>query len=235
MRRQTLRFVRSAVWALSLLGLPTTPALAEDPSDYPWHEWPTFGGDYAQTRFSQLNQINRDNVHHLEVKWTFSTGLSPILFNFFSPVPIVVGRVMYFSDPGNFGDNTQRVFAVDAKTGAEIWRREIALGDVAEQRGWSMSAARVASRLVVARSMFRRQTRSSGRWMLGRDSLLTVSATGSVPASGASEWPTVSRGTISLFRRSSYPSGWSRRVARPRDTTCFSSASLELKTSRAVS
>ena len=35
-------------------------------------DWPTIGLDYAETRFSKLNQINAGNVKDLGLKWTYS-------------------------------------------------------------------------------------------------------------------------------------------------------------------
>lgn len=37
--------------------------------------WATWGGDYAGTRYSKLDQINAGNVKNLQVAWTFSTGV----------------------------------------------------------------------------------------------------------------------------------------------------------------
>ena len=33
------------------------------------NEWPMYGGDYANTRYSTLNQINTGNVSRLRVRW----------------------------------------------------------------------------------------------------------------------------------------------------------------------
>jgi quinohemoprotein ethanol dehydrogenase len=35
-------------------------------------DWPTIGLDYAETRFSKLNQITADNVKNLGLKWTYN-------------------------------------------------------------------------------------------------------------------------------------------------------------------
>ena len=35
----------------------------------PTHEWRYFGGDKAFTRYSPLDQINRDNVKNLRIVW----------------------------------------------------------------------------------------------------------------------------------------------------------------------
>ena len=44
--------------------------LTKDPNN-----WAIWGGDYAGTRYSELNQINNKNAKDLQVAWTFSTGV----------------------------------------------------------------------------------------------------------------------------------------------------------------
>ena len=39
-------------------------------------DWPTIGLDYAETRFSKLNQINTDNVKNLGLVWSYSLDSS---------------------------------------------------------------------------------------------------------------------------------------------------------------
>src|SRR5690349_1151118 len=61
-------------------------------------EWRTYGGDKAFTRYSSLDQINRDNVRSLQVVWRRDavdrvimdkfTDLSPS--NYFRGTPIIV-------------------------------------------------------------------------------------------------------------------------------------------------
>ena len=49
-------------------------------------EWPTYGGDLANTRYSPLDQITRDNFRKLEVAWRFKTdNLGPRLETTSSP------------------------------------------------------------------------------------------------------------------------------------------------------
>ena len=52
-------------------------------------------GDYANHRYSKLNQINTDNVGKLQVAWTFSTGV----LRGHEGAPLVVGDVMYVHGP----------------------------------------------------------------------------------------------------------------------------------------
>ncbi|OIQ89722.1 quinohemoprotein ethanol dehydrogenase type-1 precursor [mine drainage metagenome] len=77
-------------------------------------EWPSYGKDYSNQRYSPLTQINRDNVARLQPAWTFHSGVKAT----FQATPIVVGGVMYLSLPFN------HVVALDAKTGRQLWRYE---------------------------------------------------------------------------------------------------------------
>jgi PQQ-dependent dehydrogenase (methanol/ethanol family) len=51
--------------------------------------------DYANTRYSSLDQINADNVKNLQVAWTFSTGV----LRGHEGGPLVIGDTMYISTP----------------------------------------------------------------------------------------------------------------------------------------
>jgi lanthanide-dependent methanol dehydrogenase len=78
--------------------------------------WAIQTGDYANTRYSELSQINADNVKNLKVAWTFSTGV----LRGHEGSPLVVGDVMYVHTP--FPNN---VFALNLKEdGAIIWKYE---------------------------------------------------------------------------------------------------------------
>lgn len=75
-------------------------------------DWPHYGLNYQGQRHSPLTQINRNNVSKLVPAWQHNTGVKST----FQATPIVVGGVMYVSLPFN------HVIAVNAQTGAEIWR-----------------------------------------------------------------------------------------------------------------
>ncbi|MHC2300910.1 methanol/ethanol family PQQ-dependent dehydrogenase [Rhizobium mongolense] len=78
--------------------------------------WAIPTGDYANTRFSKLNQINKDNVKKLQVKWTFSTGV----LRGHEGGPLVIGDVMYVHAPF---PNT--VYALDLNNDGKIlWKYE---------------------------------------------------------------------------------------------------------------
>src|SRR3954453_22200654 len=57
--------------------------------------WVTPAGDYANTRYSKLNQITAANVGKLQVAWTFSTGV----LRGHEGGPLIVGNMMYVHTP----------------------------------------------------------------------------------------------------------------------------------------
>ena len=52
-------------------------------------------GDYANTRYSKLNQITAANVGKLQVAWTFSTGV----LRGHEGGPLIIGNMMYVHTP----------------------------------------------------------------------------------------------------------------------------------------
>ncbi len=58
-------------------------------------QWLMPGKDYASTRFSQLSQITRDNVHSLKLAWSFSTGV----LKGHEAAPLVVNNTMFIVTP----------------------------------------------------------------------------------------------------------------------------------------
>lgn len=94
---------------------PNALRLFNPPAD----SWPTYNGDYSGRRFSEISQINSTNIDRLKVKWTYKVGGIAPLRGIGNPVikstPLMVNGVLYFTIPDH-------VFAVDARTGKEIWR-----------------------------------------------------------------------------------------------------------------
>ena len=75
-------------------------------------DWPSYHRTYDSQRYSPLAQINRKNVGKLQVAWVHQAGE---LTQGLQATPLAVDGVVYYS--GSFN----RVFAVDGKTGKEIW------------------------------------------------------------------------------------------------------------------
>src|SRR5258708_33022079 len=79
-------------------------------------EWAMYGGDYANTRYSTLNQINSKNVNKLRVKWMRSLGTLESQ----ESTPVVVGDTMYVST----SSGPRYVFALNVKDGMIKWKYE---------------------------------------------------------------------------------------------------------------
>ncbi len=78
--------------------------------------WAMPTGDYANTRYSKLNQITKDNVKNLQVKWTFSTGV----LRGHEGGPLIIGDVMYVHTPF-----PNIVYALDLNNDGKIlWKYE---------------------------------------------------------------------------------------------------------------
>lgn len=80
-------------------------------SDSEPEQWLTAGRDVGGTYFSPLADINERSVQRLGFAWQYDMGTSRGL----EASPLVVDGVMFAA--GNFG----RVYALDARTGAELW------------------------------------------------------------------------------------------------------------------
>jgi quinoprotein glucose dehydrogenase len=97
-------------------------------------EWPTYGHDYGDTRFSPLSQITPGNVTSLRPVWTYhmrTPDRGARGFASSEDTPLVVGGMMYVSTP--YG----RVVALDAETGKERWAYAVPDGDQPATRGVS--------------------------------------------------------------------------------------------------
>lgn len=90
---------------------PELQKIIDDPN-----QWAIQTGDYANQRYSKLDQINKDNVGKMQVAWTFSTGV----LRGHEGSPLVIGDMMYVHAPF---PNT--VFALDlSKEGQIVWKYE---------------------------------------------------------------------------------------------------------------
>lgn len=84
--------------------------LSQDPAN-----WAMQAGNFANHRYSELKQINKDNVGKLKVAWIMSTGV----LRGHEGSPLVVGDTMYMHSPF-----PNKVFAVDLDTQKIKWKYE---------------------------------------------------------------------------------------------------------------
>ncbi len=88
-------------------------------------QWPTYGGDHAATKYSPLDQIDRDNVDRLRVAWRWSSPDNsvvtanrttlPSMPAGFKATPILVDGVLYIKT------SLSQAAAIDAATGDTLW------------------------------------------------------------------------------------------------------------------
>ena len=106
-----------AAWLIGLLALgflaqaacaqDDLESLSKDP-----RQWPMAPRDYANTRYSGLDQITAQNVDQLRLAWTFSIGQNRGQ----EAAPLVINGTMYVVGP--YPNN---VYALDAATGDLKW------------------------------------------------------------------------------------------------------------------
>jgi quinohemoprotein ethanol dehydrogenase len=76
------------------------------------HNWLTHGRDYSEQRYSPLDRINKQNVGTLGLAWEADVGSTRGL----ESTPLVIDGKMYVTSTWS------RVIALDAKSGAILWR-----------------------------------------------------------------------------------------------------------------
>ena len=99
-------------------------------------EWPAYAADKASTKYSLLDQIDRDNAHELQIVWRQSTVPDELRFGntMRAPVasqntPLMVGGLLYVST----GLGT--VAALDATSGEVVWVDSPSPEDPSRRRG----------------------------------------------------------------------------------------------------
>jgi PQQ-dependent dehydrogenase (methanol/ethanol family) len=171
--------------------LPAPPASAAPPDD---GQWPMAAKNYAATRFSELNEVDQSSVKHLQVAFTFSTGVprgqeaAPIIVDNtlyivsaypnnlfaldltkpgaplkweFKPQPEAASQGVACCDVVNRGAvywkgkiiiNTLdgNTIAVDASTGQQIWRTQLA--DIHKGESITMAPLVVKDKVLVGDS-----------------------------------------------------------------------------------
>jgi alcohol dehydrogenase (cytochrome c) len=74
--------------------------------------WLTYSGSYMSQRHTLLDDVDRDNVEELELKWVFQAQS----LEAFETTPLVVDGIMYLTEAPN------TAIALDADTGRVFWR-----------------------------------------------------------------------------------------------------------------
>jgi quinoprotein glucose dehydrogenase len=157
--------VRRVVAAAFLVSLTiATSGLVTSQPPSPHIEWRYFGGNKAFTRYSALDQINRDNVNALRIAWRRSAVNERLMAAYpdlrpspyLRATPIALDGVLYTQDAHGL------VIALDGATGKTLWEqqpfaptREEATG--ASTRGvdyWHGSGANADTRILSIRGEY---------------------------------------------------------------------------------
>lgn len=108
--------------ALLLLGA-VLPILAQSGTEN--GEWRYYGGDAYSTKYSPLDQINRENARKLQVAWTWKAqNFGPRPDPNYEVTPLMVNGVLYFT-----AGTRRDTVAVDAATGETIWMHRFDEGE----------------------------------------------------------------------------------------------------------
>jgi quinoprotein glucose dehydrogenase len=86
---------------------------------YAGKNWMAFSGDDSKSRYSELKEINKQNVKKLQLEWTYRSGdFSNELKTTLECNPLVVDGIVYGTTPG------LKLVALDGTNGKEVWRFE---------------------------------------------------------------------------------------------------------------
>jgi quinoprotein glucose dehydrogenase len=131
--------VISSVSFSALFLVPATASQDPANSSGERRDWPAYGGEPANTHYSDLSQINRSNVKQLAVAWSFDTGEQGGL----QTSPIIVDGVLYGITP------TQKVFALDAANGKLLWKFDSGMKGTQPDRGLAYWSSEKEKRILV--------------------------------------------------------------------------------------
>jgi quinoprotein glucose dehydrogenase len=113
--RMFVRRILQIVPVAALVIAVVTPAGAQTGAKN--GEWPTYGGDLGNTRYSPLDQINATNFSQLEVAWRLKTDMfGPRPEYQFEGTPLMVHGIVYTT-----AGSRRDAVAIDAATGEVIW------------------------------------------------------------------------------------------------------------------
>ena len=107
MKNQVSIILNSTLGLLSMLMFGSVSAQSDTAN------WPSQNLNIENSRYSTLDQINTSNVEQLNMLWSFEPGLRDDIAQV---TPLVVDGVMYLHSRAT-------MYALDATTGEELWRR----------------------------------------------------------------------------------------------------------------
>ncbi len=111
--QSTVNHVRAA-WTAAVLGVASLASAQQG-------QWSHYSGDLGSTKYSDADQINRDNVNQLEIAWRWESPDNALAkekglpLGQFKGTPILVDGLLYVST------RASQVAAVNPATGETVW------------------------------------------------------------------------------------------------------------------
>ena len=91
-------------------------------------EWPTYGGNLSNDRYSPLDQITPENFNDMEMAWQFRTdSFGPTPESRFQSTPLMINGVLYTT-----AGTRRAAVALDATTGELLWMYRLEEGERGE-------------------------------------------------------------------------------------------------------
>jgi quinoprotein glucose dehydrogenase len=113
--------VLTVVWAVFLVALSAHSG-NKGPGQFRQGEWPSYGADTANSKYSPLDQIQKDNVKGLQIAWRWRSVENAILKDhpalwtmINEATPLMIDGRLYTST------SLSQVAAIDARTGQTLW------------------------------------------------------------------------------------------------------------------
>ena len=115
MRTHFLAALGAAAFTVAVTLAAPARAANPDPADLPQNagEWPGYGRDWSEQRFSPLTQINDQNVKQLGLAWFGNLAEKG---GSYEATPLVVDGRIFVTTPWS------KVYAFDARTGQQLWK-----------------------------------------------------------------------------------------------------------------
>ena len=102
------------VTAVLLVAALAAELQSQTPSDgrgYPVQDWPVIGGNWSSSRYSALTDVTPETIERLGGAWVASLDGGAAS----RATPVVKDGILYLTAGAN-------IFAINAKTGATVWR-----------------------------------------------------------------------------------------------------------------
>lgn len=134
MRGYPIRREEASIGAVTVLVMLLAPAAAPAQNGARNGEWRSYGADQGHSKYSQLDQINKDNVRDLRIAWTWTSvdeelkkknktiRQSPGFRTYaYEVTPLMIDGLLYATT------SLGQIAAIDPQTGKTLWSYDPAL------------------------------------------------------------------------------------------------------------